>query len=329
MKGQEILDQALENINRLLKTPGYWVKTPYQELGANVVTLYFPNGPITFETEVKYEIQESILRNLRLLTKEHSNFLVIAYRIYPKYRKLLQEMGVNYLEANGNAFIQKDGTFILIDQHPPFKGVETESNRAYTKTGLRVFFQLLLTNTNLFATQRELAKLAGVALGNVPLVIKGLKTAGLLLKKNELGYQWSNKEAAISQWISGYRTTLKPALFQGRYRLSRDKAWTEIPLTTTKTRWGGEPGADILTNYLRPEKFILFTDLNRIDFIKATRLMPDQNGEIEVYETFWNMGNEMEKSAPPLLVYADLIINGDKRSLETAKMIYDRYLQEL
>lgn len=122
---------------------------------------------------------------------------------------------------------------------------------------------------------------------------------------------------------------LKPALFQGRYRLSRDKAWTEIPLTTTKTRWGGEPGADILTNYLRPEKFILFTDLNRIDFIKATRLMPDQNGEKEVYETFWNMGNEMEKSAPPLLVYEDLIINGDKRSLETAKMIYGRHLQEL
>ncbi|MFC4871400.1 type IV toxin-antitoxin system AbiEi family antitoxin [Negadavirga shengliensis] len=29
------------------------------------------------------------------------------------------------------------------------------------------------------------------------------------------------------------------------------------------------------------------------------------------------------------LVYADLIINGDKRSLETARMIHERYLQEL
>lgn len=57
--------------------------------------------------------------------------------------------------------------------------------------------------------------------------------------------------------------------------------------------------------------------------------MPDTNGEIEVYETFWEKGYEKEKCAPPLLVYADLIINGDKRSLETAKIIYDQYLTEL
>ena len=37
--------------------------------------------------------------------------------------------------------------------------------------------------------------------------------------------------------------------------------------------------------------------------------MPDPTGEIEVYETFWKIENEVEKCAPPLLVYADLFIN--------------------
>jgi len=98
-------------------------------------------------------------------------------------------------------------------------------------------------------------------------------------------------------------------LFQGKYRLPNQQDWREITLPTEKTLWGGEPGADLLTNYLRPERLTLFTDLKRNDFIKTLRLMPDPTGEIEVYETFWKIENEVEKCAPPLLVYADLFIN--------------------
>lgn len=328
MKEQEIIETALTNLEPVLKLSGHWASFPNEELDA-YLTLNFPDGPITFETEVKKELREHTVQKLTFLEKKYPNFLLLAYRIYPKYKKVLQELGINYLEANGNFFIRKKGIFILIDNHPPLKEFEPETNRAYTKTGLRVFFQLLLTNANLFTTQRELAEKAGVALGNVPQVIKGLKKAGLLLKKNELGYQWKNKEEAISQWISGYRTTLKPAIFLGKFRLPNNRSWTEIPLVSTGTKWGGEPGGDILTNYLRPEKFIMFTDLNRLDFIKSTRLTPDSNGEIEVYETFWKNEDEKVKNAPPLLVYADLIINLDKRSLETAQIINERHLQEL
>ncbi|WP_339878845.1 type IV toxin-antitoxin system AbiEi family antitoxin [uncultured Algoriphagus sp.] len=328
MEEREIIETALENLNRTLTIQAHWDGLNHRELDA-YITLNLLESPITFEAEVKYEIRESILRNLKLLEEENSNFLLIAYRLYPKYKKLLQEMGINYLEANGNVFIKKQGIFILINQYPLLKEPEKEANRAFTKTGLRVFFQLLVSNENLFKTQRDLAEQAVVALGNIPLVLKGLKTIGLLLKKNDLGYEWANKDEAVDHWITGYRDTLKAALYQGRYRLPKDKLWTQIHLPTPKTRWGGEPGADLLTNYLRPEKFTLFTDLKKTEFIKATRLMPDPNGEIAVYETFWEKGNEKEGCVPPLLVYADLIINGDKRSLETAKLIYEKYLTEL
>lgn len=328
MNEREIIEIALASLKQELKVTGYWTEFDHRELDA-YLTLSFADNTITFEAEVKYDIRESILRNLKLLADEHPNFLLVSYRLYPKYKKLLQEMSINYLEANGNAFIKKQGVFILIDKYPTLKEPEKDANRAFTKTGLRVFFQLLVSNENLFITQRDLAKQAGVSLGNIPLVLKGLKTLGLLLKKNELGYQWANKSEAIDEWVTGYRNTLKPTLFQGRYRLPSDKPWTSIHLTTPKTRWGGEPGGDLLTNYLRPEKFILFTDLKKTEFIKTTRLMPDPHGEIEVYETFWEKGNEKEKCAPPVLVYADLIINGDKRSLETAQIIYERYLTEL
>lgn len=182
MENKEIIELTLTNLKQRLDVQGNWEELPHQELDG-YVTLDFPAGRLTFEAEVKYEIRESLLRNLQYLAKEYPNFLLVAYRLYPKYKKLLQEIGINYLEANGNAFIQKDGVYVLIDKQPPLKEMGKEANRAFTKAGLRVFFQLLVINENLFATQRELAQQAGVALGNIPLVLKSLRTMGLLLKK--------------------------------------------------------------------------------------------------------------------------------------------------
>ncbi|WP_297338207.1 type IV toxin-antitoxin system AbiEi family antitoxin [Algoriphagus sp.] len=328
MKDYEILDKTFQSVFPILNCTGNWEKHANKEMDA-LVTIIFPIGEFHFDALLKKEVRENTIRNIQNLNDTYPNFLLVAYRIYPKYRQLLQEMRINYLEASGNAFIQKNGVYILIDKFTPLKDETKDTARAFTKTGLRVFFQLLIDDKNLETNQRDLAHQAGVALGNVPLVLNNLKEAGLLVKTYTNGYRWVNKEEAIATWISGYRNTLKPSLYQGRYRLPKDTPWMEIQLPTSKTKWGGEPGGDILTNYLRPEHLTLFTELNKPEFIKATRMMPDKNGEVEVYETFWEKDSEIEKCAPPLLVYADLMINGDKRSLETANMIYEKYLGEL
>jgi len=59
---------------------------------------------------------------------------------------------------------------------------------------------------------------------------------------------------------------LKPKLIKERYAI-KDQ-WRNISFNTSKTAWGGEPAADILTNHLRPEKVIIYTKDNRIDLIK-------------------------------------------------------------
>jgi hypothetical protein len=73
------------------------------------------------------------------------------------------------------------------------------------------------------------------------------------------------------------------------------------------------------------------------------RLIPDAHGNVEIYERFWNGNTVQEKMKPPykiqtgqnsniplahpLLVYADLVLTNDPRCLETAEMIYLKYLK--
>ena len=96
-------------------------------------------------------------------------------------------------------------------------------------------------------------------------------------------------------------------------------------LNNTNTFWGGEPAADLLTNHLRPEKFLIYTRENRMELMKNYRLMPDKNGEIEVLGLFWKQ--EDGKTVPPLLVYVDLMLEGGKRNKETAEIIYNEYIK--
>jgi hypothetical protein len=57
-------------------------------------------------------------------------------------------------------------------------------------------------------------------------------------------------------------------------------------------------------------------------------LVRDGNGNVEILKKSWTSG-EVDSVAPPLVVYADLVATAEKRNLETAQLIYDRYLADL
>jgi hypothetical protein len=61
-------------------------------------------------------------------------------------------------------------------------------------------------------------------------------------------------------------------------------------------------------------------------------LRRDSNGNIELLRKFWKFEQSEKKSlhtAPPLLIYADLLMTADDRNLETAELIYDQYIARL
>ena len=91
--------------------------------------------------------------------------------------------------------------------------------------------------------------------------------------------------------------------------------------------WGGEPAGAILTDYLKPEKFCIYTSLHSQELLKDYKLAPSEVGNVEINELFFKPEIfNCEKTVPPLLVYADLLLSGDNRNPETADLIYEKYL---
>ncbi|MGI8543463.1 MAG: type IV toxin-antitoxin system AbiEi family antitoxin [Aridibacter sp.] len=57
-------------------------------------------------------------------------------------------------------------------------------------------------------------------------------------------------------------------------------------------------------------------------------LIRDESGNIEMLDKFWTQ-EETDETAPPLVIYADPVATADGRNLETAQIIYERYLADI
>jgi hypothetical protein len=186
---------------------------------------------------------------------------------------------------------------------------------------------------------RKLAEATGVALGNIVNIVTGLKEAGFILQLDQRTMLLQHKKDLLHRWVAGYRETLKPALHMGNFQFCKDDNfmnWKQRPVKPGETLWGGEGAAEVLTGYLNPGILTLYTSQPRTELITKLKLIPKEKGNVQIYEKFCKDGitedrggNEgtPNKYAPPLLVYADLIITDDPRCTETAEMIYDQYLK--
>lgn len=292
------------------------------------LNLFFNEQAITLFVEIKKDVKNHQIISIIKHNNRVENFLLVAENLVPKIKEELRRNSVNYLESNGNAFICNNGVYLYIDTNKHGKSQKEKGNRAFTKTGLKVQFQFLLQPLLLNQTQRDIAEVTKVALGNIPLVINGLLDANLILKLSKNEYVINNYERFLNKWVMEYEQTLKPILFRQRFRFFNGfKEWKKLPLNPEKSVWGGEPAGDLLTNHLRPEKYILYTNETIKELVTNYKLIPDDEGEVWAYEMFWINTNSTTVIAPKELVYADLIIEGDKRNLETAKIIFDEFIK--
>lgn len=267
--------------------------------------------------------------------------LLVAPRITIETADKCRELGVQFIDANGNAYLDAPGLFVLVkgqrlrpDQEAA--SGEIEVPRSGTATALRVVFALLCHPKLINAPYREINQAAGVALGAVGRVFfdlnkRGFTTGGI--KKGER--RVIERRRLLDEWVTNYPIKLRPKLNPRRFHAPDPEWWRHVDITRYSARWGGEIAADRLSGHLRPNTCTVYlapeeARQNLTKLVVENKLRADPTGEIEVLNTFWNFSVNSPDPAivPAILVYADLLASMDPRNQETARMIYEQEIHD-
>jgi hypothetical protein len=202
---------------------------------------------------------------------------------------------------------------------------EANTSKLWKSAGLKLIFTLLQLPELINEPYRTIANHTELSLGGIGPLIQELVKEKYFKQYNDK-YVLENRDALLKRWIETFHTILRPKLYQGKFRFATPQVrenWKNVHLE--KMYWGGEPAGAILTNFLQPEQFTLYTDLPKTEVIKQLRLVPAQDGEVELLKPFWNIDNDIQRTVPPLLAYAELSASLDSRNQATAERIKEKY----
>lgn len=326
-----LVHKAIETLARVAGIYAAWDQK-YTQKDALDGTLLLKHNKreFRFDAIVKRQIRNLNLANFYALKMKHENLIVIAEVVYPNIGEQLRRRGINYIDTLGNVFVKQNDIFLLIEGKKVEKPAMEKTGRAFNKTGLKFIYHLLTDKDFIGKTYREKAAICGTAIGNINYITNDLLNQGFLRMKTKGIYYIPDREKLINQWVMFYDRKLKPDCLIGTFHFlekERVKNWQEINLDFTRTKWGGEPAAEILTNYLKPEVFTIYTAETRGELIRNYRLVPDENGEFRIYQLFWEVQDKNAKNVHPLIIFADLVNTANARTDELANLIYNEYLK--
>ncbi len=329
-KEREILQKALEglrktaNLNAQVQHGNYDFDARLR-IGLNEMEW-------DFAVEVKNRVTPATLgafvRQLRVFPQEQKKLLVTWY-VTPQMADRMKEMGIQFIDTAGNAYINEPPLFIFIKGNRPVDRYPIERpTRAFRPTGLQVVFALLCNPGLENEPFRKIAKVANAALGTVAWVIRDLKNIGHLLDRGKRGRHLLRKKELLERWVTMYPEQLRPKNLVGRYETTDVEWWKDEELTNFRAYWGGEIAAAKLTKYLKPQVITIYVKVKPGRLLLKHKIMKNPNGNIEILKAFWNF--EFDWQFPnlvhPILIYADLLATGDTRNIETAEIIYEREL---
>ncbi|MBS1607110.1 MAG: hypothetical protein JST42_30950 [Bacteroidetes bacterium] len=261
--------------------------------------------------------------------------LVISGYIPSDIAKEYADAGINYLDIAGNCHIRHKHLAIIIEGKKKERLPKVNQSRAFQETGVKLIFQILNDSSNLSLPYRKLAEIANVSLGSVGGVMQELMDLGFILETGK-GRKLRNTPLLLDRWVAAYHDALRPRLILKRMRfISSDqyRNWNKLHIQAADgvVLWGGEPAASLLTNYLTPEKFIVYTNGSWQGLVRDLKAVPDDKGDIDVLEMFWNDNDKYggKNIVPPLLIYADLMGSRIGRNVDTAKLILENELSNI
>jgi len=324
-----VLDRLYENTGLRLEVVQQEHRVDGSKTFDALVRLMIDGKERLFAVECKGKVTKdtagAIMHYMRELPEEG---MLVAEYVPPTVALQFRSNSVPFLDSAGNAFIHEPPVHIDIrgQKLPAKKWKEEIRGAAYRPTGLQVVFGFLCKPELINEPYRTIAEKVGVAHGTVGWVMRDLHELGFVIQLGRREKKLIKRKDLLKTWVERYPETLRPKQLIGRYTVDDCERFDKIALNDYRAFWGGEPAAERLMDHLRPAIWTVYMHDNPKKFIVLNALKENEEGHIELLETFWApglipMGDEI---VPPILVYADLLASGRARNLEIAKILYDR-----
>jgi hypothetical protein len=287
------------------------------------------------ETEWEFNVEVKPWLNIAeagLFEQEHARrkeWALITRHTNADLAERLHKRGIQFFDTDGNAFLEGRGLLLLLKGRKPAVYLPRRIvGRPFRPAGMQVIFALICTPGLELRNYRDIAALAGVALGTVNETLRGLKLLGYLLEGKDIGRRIVRREELFDQWVGIYPQQLKPRVFKGRYTAKDMDWWRTANVEELGALWGGETAVARETGKLRPEIATIYTKGEPAQVITRYRLREDIRGDVELFTQFWGFQWDQGPRGvvPAPLTYADLLANGEGRNLEAAKDLRENKL---
>lgn len=336
MKDREgiIVEKALEVFR---ETTGLEAKWLTDGIGGGrsldgIVRIALQSMEWKFPAEIRLRFNRAMVGLVKQKLIDAGKGLLVTDYVNPRLAEVMKDEGIAFIDAEGNAYIKEPPLCIFVKGNRPHGHIRVKPlKRLFKPGGLKVVFAMLDHPGMENYPYREIAAKAGVALGTVGWAIDELKDMGFLVEMDRGRRKLMNKTRLLERWVEAYPEQLRPKLIIERFEAGSRNWWEQIDIEGFGAFWGGEVAAFKLTGYLKPERITIYTKTNPGEMVLRNKLRKAPQGEVEILTAFWDFEKARQAAdiAPPILVYADLMASGDQRNIETARIIYERYLDEL
>ncbi len=326
---QEILNIAIKNLST---ATGLMIETndllkPFNNFHDGVLTIFNKGVQIEIPYTIKRKITVAELPFLQDLPPKKG--LIILEYASKSVKEQLKRLEINYLEISGNAYISFDKIYIFINTNKRIKLEGNDSNAAFSKTGLKVVYQLLINKNSIDYSYRNLGEISGVSIDTIGRVYGELIRDKYVVKINNRKHSILDYERLFKDWVTLFNKTLRPKLKKRSFRFSNNQNIQSLFEANFSGEIGGELAAEKLSKYNIAEKANIYVKGSFVELAMKLNLRPDSNGQVTMIEQFWNDTSDKNKKVVDLpLVYADLISDPKPRNLKTAKLIFNEYFYQ-
>jgi hypothetical protein len=281
--------------------------------------------PADFDVEVKATITPT---NVAALSGRSPHRLILfTPRLTAAAMDACRRLGLSCADADGNAYLRAASSVIDIQGRPvklsrTLTKQDERRTRLTSRSGLQVLFVLLSVPSALDEPMRSIATASGVSLGSVAGVLDEL-ARGRYLTTSPRGRSLFQTHELVDLWTDGYRARLHSQLRLGRFGIDSSEWWrtSDVAVRAAGGQWGSETALWATGANLRPARGVVYLDAVPPALVGALRLRHDDRPDapVELRRRFWKIPALAEPdTVPTLLIYGDLLADGDPRLIEAA-----------